>query len=57
MGSNEIDQLQYRESFAFIGKTGKQEVNEKRAEHARDEASVCQIFVLSDDVDYAFDKS
>ena len=57
LGSKEIWNLKYRQSFAFIGKTGKQEVNEKRAEHARDEASVCQIFVLSDDVDYAFDKS
>ena len=37
MGSNEIDQLQYRESFAFIGISGgRKQANEKRGQQNQD---------------------
>ena len=50
MGSQEIQILDYRQSFSFIGITGKkQAVNEQRAPNLGDQASVTQIFGLKED--------
>lgn len=43
MGSNEIWNLGYRCGFVFIGKLGKKDAVEKRAEEEGEEVSLSQI--------------
>lgn len=46
MGSKEIENIKYRQSFAFIGTYGleHQDCNEKRGEDVKDESCVAQMF-------------
>ena len=47
LGSKEIDKLEYRCGFAFIGRSGQTEAHEARAEKSSDTVSVTQIFQLN----------
>ena len=50
MGSKEIWNLGYRQGFAFIGISGREEVNEKRAIQTEDQVSVGQLFHFNADI-------
>ena len=47
MGSKEVNELKYREAFAFIGMSGKNESQEKRAAKRTDKVSLTQIFQMN----------
>ena len=49
LGSVEIEKLEYRCGFAFIGIWGKKLPNESRAENKFDQVQVSQVFLVNEE--------
>lgn len=62
MGSKEIDQLEYRQGFVFIGVAGQKQAHEKRAAERGHLVQATQVFVITpefspyDFTDYELEK-
>lgn len=46
MGSKEIDHLEYRQGFAFVGIFGKEDMTEKRASSLGEAVTISRVFYL-----------